>query len=156
MNNVPGSETISAAALGLDVLFKLGIVVLLIYASLYLLKRLQAGTAPGSRKRLAILETARLSSRQALHLVKVGDQVLLIGATDQSVNYLLNVEGAMQSIEQVEGAVKSIAGAGISDAGIERVGEPALSLSNASKVFGPVAAARSNFAAFLMDAFGKR
>jgi flagellar biosynthetic protein FliO len=146
MDYLPGSETISTAALGLEVVFKLGIVVLLIYASLYLLKRLQAGTATGKRKQLAVLETARLSPRQALHLVQVGDQVLLIGATDQSLNCLLEVEGVVQ---------------GIFDAGIEKVEglqveEPAPGLHHESKPFGPVASVPSNFAAFLMNAFGKR
>jgi hypothetical protein len=92
-SGLPGSETISTAALGLDVLFKLGVVVLLIYASLYLLKRLQVGTAAGARKRLSILETARLSPPGAAP--GPGRRPgALIGATDQSVSCLLKVEAS--------------------------------------------------------------
>lgn len=102
---LPGSSAFSTAALGINVLFKLGIVVLLIYASLYILRRFQSGKLGSSPKQLSILETTHLSPRQALHLVKVGEQVILLGATDQSLSLLAEVElGAPDEAAQPEKA----------------------------------------------------
>jgi flagellar biogenesis protein FliO len=42
-------------------------------------------------RQLTILESVRLSPKQALHLVRVGDQHLLIGATDQAVSLISSV-----------------------------------------------------------------
>ncbi len=92
--SLPGSDTINTASLALSVLFKLAFVILLIYVSVYLLKRWQAVKISGSSKKLSILETTHLSQRQALHLVQVGGQVFLIGATDQAISYLLQVENS--------------------------------------------------------------
>ncbi len=74
------------------VILKLGLVIVLIYASLYLLRRWQGGPLAARLKQVAVLETTRLSPRQALHLVRAGSQVFLIGATDQSVTVLAEVE----------------------------------------------------------------
>lgn len=38
------------------------------------------------------METVRLSPKQAVHLILVGGQQLLIGATDQSISLLTQVE----------------------------------------------------------------
>jgi len=42
-------------------------------------------------RQMTILESIRLSPKQALHLVRVGDQHLLIGATDQAVALISSV-----------------------------------------------------------------
>lgn len=77
----------------LDVIFKLAFVLALIYGSLYLLRRWQVGAFASARQRqLAVLETTRLSPRQSLLLVRVGERAWLIGATDQAVSLLAEVE----------------------------------------------------------------
>jgi flagellar biosynthetic protein FliO len=43
-------------------------------------------------KRLNVVETVRLSPKQAIHLVRVGNQHLLIGATDQSISMLSTID----------------------------------------------------------------
>jgi flagellar biogenesis protein FliO len=43
---------------------------------------------------VTLLETTRLSPRQALHLIRAGGQMYLIGATDQGVTLLAEVEPA--------------------------------------------------------------
>jgi flagellar biogenesis protein FliO len=88
MPAVPGSETLSTAGLVFEVILKLGVVLVLIYASLYFLRRWQVGRPGGLPPQVTILETTRLSPRQALHLVRVGSQVMLIGATDHSLALL--------------------------------------------------------------------
>jgi flagellar biosynthetic protein FliO len=51
---------------------------------------------PGSKRekkhQMQVVETVRLSPKQAIHLVTVGDRQLLIGATDQNVSLLTSVE----------------------------------------------------------------
>ena len=84
---------ITDASLFLSVLLKLSAVIALIYGSLFLLKRWQGGAlVTARRKQLTIVETTRLSPRQALHLVKAGDRTLLIGATDQSLTLLTELD----------------------------------------------------------------
>lgn len=75
----------------LDVLLKLGFVIGLIYVSLYLLRRWSQMSGKASRQ-LHVLESLALSPRQTLHLVRVGSQTLLIGATDQALASLGTVE----------------------------------------------------------------
>ena len=88
MPSVPGSDTLSTAGLVFEVILKLGVVLVLIYLSLYFLRRWQVGRPGGLPRQVIILETTRLSPRQALHLVRVGSQVMLIGATDNSLALL--------------------------------------------------------------------
>ena len=75
-----------------SVVVNLGLIVLLIYGSLYLLRRWQGGNLARSARRIAVLETTRLSPKQALHLVRVGEQTLLIGASDAGLTLLSEVE----------------------------------------------------------------
>ena len=78
-------------SLAVSVTLKLAFVLALIYGCMFLLRRWPAGWLTASKKRVALLETTRLSPRQALHLVQVGDRTLLVGATDQAVTLLTEV-----------------------------------------------------------------
>jgi flagellar biogenesis protein FliO len=75
-----------------DVIVKLGIVLLLIAASAYLLRRWKGGAPTGVSHQIILKETVHLSQRQTLHLVQVGEETFLIGATDQSLTLLAPVE----------------------------------------------------------------
>jgi len=75
------------------VLLKLIGVLLLIIGGAALARRWMNLGPQGTRQRqLQLLETVRLSPRQALHLVKVGEQQIIIGATDQSIALLTQLE----------------------------------------------------------------
>lgn len=77
-----------------SVFIKLIGVLLLIVGSAVLLKRwMPLGPNGRSANQLRVIETVRLSPRQALHLVVIGEQHLLIGATDQSIALITPVEG---------------------------------------------------------------
>lgn len=82
----------SLAWLAVSVFLKLGLVLVLIYACLYVIRRLKSSTNSLSRRQLAILETLHLSPHQKLHLVQAGSTVLLIGATDDNLSVLSEVE----------------------------------------------------------------
>lgn len=76
-----------------SVLVKLIIVLLLIVASSMIFRRwLQPGMRGKKTCQVKLLETVRLSPRQAVHLISVGGQQLLIGATDQNVSLLTQLE----------------------------------------------------------------
>jgi flagellar protein FliO/FliZ len=72
---------------------KLVIVLLLIFVSAIFARRwLQPGLHGKSVRQMRLMESVRLSPKQALHLVSVGDQQFLIGATDQNVTLISQVE----------------------------------------------------------------
>ena len=82
----------SLTALGVSVLFKLVFIVALIYVSLALFRRWQGARLLTRQHQIAVVETVRLSPRQAIHLVRAGEQMLLIGATDAGLNLLADLE----------------------------------------------------------------
>ena len=91
------TRTSSTAGLALDVFLKLGVVVALIGVSaLAARKWMGKGVAwrPAARK-MSVEETLNLSPNRALHLVRIGGQVLLIGATDHNVQLLKEITPEM-------------------------------------------------------------
>jgi flagellar biosynthetic protein FliO len=87
--------------LALNVIVKLGVVLALVYASLFALRRWQNGGFTSARRQLAVVETMRLSPRQALHLVRVGEQVWLIGATDAGLSRLGEVPAGQAALAEL-------------------------------------------------------
>lgn len=76
---------------------KLIAVLLLIVGSSVIFRRWYQGSPSGkSTKQMRLLETVRLSPKQALHLVAIGDQKLLIGATDQNVSLIAPIEDSLE------------------------------------------------------------
>jgi len=72
---------------------KLAVVLLLIVASAIIARRwLQPGIHGKSVRQMRLMESVRLSPKQALHLVSIGDQQFLIGSTDQNLTLISHVE----------------------------------------------------------------
>ena len=88
----PTPSLVADASLAVSVLLKLGAVIVLIYGSLFWVRRWQGGAWAIHPKQLNIIETTRLSPRQALHIIRAGERTLLIGATDQSLTLLTELE----------------------------------------------------------------
>lgn len=78
--------------LALSVTLKLVFILALIYGSLALLRYWQGNRPTARQRQIAVVETVRLSPRQAIHLVRAGEQMLLIGATDQGLALLADLE----------------------------------------------------------------
>jgi len=75
------------------VLIKLIGVLLLIFISAIIFKRwMNLGPQAGVSRQMHVIETLRLSPKQTLHLVSIGDQQLLIGATDTGISLLSQYE----------------------------------------------------------------
>ena len=91
LSGQPVGDSSSAAPdlSGLDYLsafFKLLCVLALIIGGGILLRRFSnRSTAQGKLRQLQVVETVRLSPKQTMHIVRAGDKVLLVGATDQSL-----------------------------------------------------------------------
>ncbi len=69
--------------------FSFAIVLALLGALLYGLKRLQSGNLLGiPQRRIRVLESVSVAPRQKLLLVRVKDQELLLGVTAQQINTL--------------------------------------------------------------------
>ncbi|HZW04296.1 MAG TPA: flagellar biosynthetic protein FliO, partial [Anaerolineaceae bacterium] len=84
----------------LETLFKLVGVLLLIVGSALVFRRwLQHRSFGPGKGRLAVMESVRLAPRQALHLVRVGEQYYLVGATDQSVALISAVPAPEASVD---------------------------------------------------------
>lgn len=82
---------------------KLLAVLLLIVGSAVIFRRwLQPGMSRKSNRQMQLLETVRLSPKQALHLVMIGDQKLLIGATDQNVSLIAPIENQLAPSTETE------------------------------------------------------
>lgn len=84
----------------LSVFVKLILVLLLIFVSSVVFRRwLQPGFTGKKNRQVQLLETVRLSPKQALHLISVGDQQLLVGATDQGISLITQVELDLDAVE---------------------------------------------------------
>jgi flagellar biosynthetic protein FliO len=92
--SVPGAADpfLNSAGLMLGVFVRLILVVIAIYLAAVLLRRWQAGANRRIDRQLALVETLHLSQRRSVHLVRAGEQVFLIGSTDQAVTLLGQVD----------------------------------------------------------------
>jgi flagellar biosynthetic protein FliO len=87
----------------LSAFVKMMAVLLLIVSSSVVFRRwLQPGPNGKTTRQMRLLETIRLSPKQALHLVLIGDQKLLIGATDQNVSLIAPIEDSLIPITTEE------------------------------------------------------
>ena len=87
-----GGSALSTFWTILGVFWRLGLVLLIAYFSLYFLRRWQGNGAGRAKKQFTILESHHLSPRQAIHLIQIGEQVFFIGATDQSISLISEIE----------------------------------------------------------------
>jgi len=82
---------------------KLIVVLLLIVGVSIVFRRwIQPGAGINATRQMRLVETVRLSPRQALHLVVIGNRKLLIGATDQSVSLIAPIEEELPADEKTQ------------------------------------------------------
>jgi flagellar biosynthetic protein FliO len=98
--SAPGGD-VSYTGLLFNIIVKLAIVILLIYVTLLAIRRWQVGKAGIIRRQMTILETTRLSPHQAIHLVQLNQRRILIGATDQSIRLICEVEPLEEPLAQI-------------------------------------------------------
>jgi flagellar biosynthetic protein FliO len=87
-------DSIGSSLYYVGVVIKVVAVLLLIIGGAVILRRWQTKRGGGLGRRLGVVESVRLSPKQALHLVRVGDRQLLIGATDQAISLICDVQNS--------------------------------------------------------------
>ena len=93
----------------LSAFVKLIAVLLLIVGSSVILRRWQqVGSTGRVVRQMRLLKTVRLSPKQSLHLVLIGDQKLLIGATDQNVSLISSIEHNPDSVSIEESQAQPV------------------------------------------------
>ncbi|MCE1253009.1 MAG: flagellar biosynthetic protein FliO [Anaerolineae bacterium] len=100
-NNLGLSEAPSTFDITLDVILKIFFVFGLIYACFALLRMWQKKQPGQVQSRLKIIETVRPSARQTFYLVRVDSQEFLVGATDQSMNLISEIEAGFSEENDV-------------------------------------------------------
>lgn len=92
--NSSGSQVPAFGSTGqlVSVFLKWMAVIGLMYVAFIFLRRWQPGGGSPQIKQLAIIERLGLSQRQALVIVRVGDRKLLLGATDQNISLITEIE----------------------------------------------------------------
>ncbi len=93
-------STLNSTSWILGAVLKFGIVLLFIYVAAIVFKKWQTGSIKNSTRRMKVLESTALSPKRALYLVEVDGQVYMIGATDQAVNLIAEVDSvvALESV----------------------------------------------------------
>ncbi|MBX3052716.1 MAG: flagellar biosynthetic protein FliO [Caldilineaceae bacterium] len=113
-----GGESTESSNLPSTMIFSLLLIVAAIYGGVWLYKRYgRPGSGEGllaGGRLLAVQESQSIGPNQKLHLVRMGDEVLLIGATDQNISFLARYDGEVASssfADQLRSAVTPESGA---------------------------------------------
>jgi flagellar protein FliO/FliZ len=94
--------------------FSFGVVLALLGALLYMLKRMQSGNLLGmGQRRIRVMDSMSLAPRQKIVLVRVRDQDILLGITAQQINtlasfYLSTDELAADAAAQTNNAENTV------------------------------------------------
>ena len=94
---VPGAGKLQNSELFYKMTLSVLLVIGLGAAAIYLTKRVLPKIAGGPSKEIQILETAHIGQRRAVHLLKAGDRMLLIGSTNGSITRLADLTEASSS-----------------------------------------------------------
>ena len=97
-----GSQGVAAAAPSVTemvmpsigrIVLSLGIIILVIYATVFLLRKLSGGKVSGGRgKTIQVIEQTYLAPKKSVCLVKMADRAVLIGVTDTTISLLTELD----------------------------------------------------------------
>lgn len=93
-----GAKEVSGVALFFGILWKLVLVVVLIWITVWLLRRvLRTGGVPvSSRGAVRVLATTHLDARHAVYLLEVGERLLVVGSGGDSLSLLAEISSAQE------------------------------------------------------------
>ena len=86
------SETKSLLATVFNVVMALGLVVVLLYAFVYLLKKIGLGQGSSAGSMIKVLETKMVAPKKYIAIVEIADKILSVGITEQSINLLTELD----------------------------------------------------------------
>ncbi len=83
-----------------DVAVKTSLVLAMLYAALWVMRRYygKSGT-PQRGPALMVVQSTQLGPGRSVHLIGIGDKMLLVGATSQQVSLLAEVDSADLAVE---------------------------------------------------------
>jgi flagellar biogenesis protein FliO len=91
---------LNSTGFAFGVFLKLGVVVLIIAGLAIIIKKMQVKSQATSTKLVEVIETVHLTPHQTLYLVNVDAKRILIGATDQSLTTLYQLEKTEETVEK--------------------------------------------------------
>jgi flagellar biosynthetic protein FliO len=68
------------------------LIIIIIYLSVWLMKKYSGGKIAGGGSLISIVERRHLAPKQALYLIKVGEKHLLIGSSDSGLQKLSDID----------------------------------------------------------------
>lgn len=68
-------------------------IIVIIYLSVWLMKKYSVGKMAGGGNLISIVERRHLTQKQVLYIIKVGEKHMLIGASDSGLQKLSDVDG---------------------------------------------------------------
>ena len=99
-NLIAGSDDDVGAG---DLFFRMMLMVLLVVilgaAAIYLSRKLLPRFTQLSGKRVRVVETVHLGPRKTLHLLRIGNQQLLIGSTNENITRLADVTAVLSEVD---------------------------------------------------------
>lgn len=98
-STVGDTSYLNSAGLAFSVFLRLGIVIVIIIGLAIVIKQMQSKMRIEKTDQISILETVHLSPHRSIHLIRVDNEKLLIGATDQNISTLLHLSNIDTSID---------------------------------------------------------
>ncbi len=89
------ADLTSSSTWMLSVFLKLLLVLMLIYGAAIVMKRWMVNPPGGKMRQMHVIETLGLTPKRALHIIRVGESTLLVGATDQQITLIKDVSEYM-------------------------------------------------------------
>lgn len=87
--------------LAFSVFLKMGIIIVILIGIAIVIRQMQSKMSVIPNKRIIVIETVHLSSHRTIHLLKIENEKILVGATDQNISLLLRIPET-NSLEQTE------------------------------------------------------
>ena len=99
-NPTPAQDSLSAvsdipdpSSLVTRMAFSLGAVILLIWAALFLFRRLSSNASPGrGASQVTVLDRTYIAPKKAVYIIQVAGRVLAVGVTDAQMNTLTELD----------------------------------------------------------------
>lgn len=88
------AEEVDSSSWMLTVFLSFVLVILLIVGLGIVARRWMSGAPRGNNRQMQVVETLILNPKRSLHIVQVGEQLLLIGATDQNINLISELDSS--------------------------------------------------------------
>ena len=106
----------SMLSTSIRMILSLLVIIALIYLVVYILKKYSVSTSIGGPGIIKVISFSYLRSKEALYLVKVGNKLLLLGVTSNSISLITELEEGdfdlefKESLEKIEGrSIKTVA-----------------------------------------------